>query len=204
MIYTDEFVWLHFPKCAGTKVERLFEKYFSHDARVFQDPVGIRRDPSIAWHDSITEREERDPGFTRGARTVICSFRRLPSWLESRYNFEVWRSPQLPHCPESILEGKFLERSGRTSHADDYARRYLPPRLLESGKVEFLRTESFAGDFKALFGQFLDLANIPDRALTRRVNASWNYLPRRIRQRLHDAYDRCPYWRALEDIAYSS
>jgi len=32
MIYTDEFVWLHFPKCAGTKVKRLFLKYlFGHN-----------------------------------------------------------------------------------------------------------------------------------------------------------------------------
>ena len=208
MIYTDEFVWLHFPKCAGTKIERLFRKYLARDERVFQDRVGIQNDPYIAWHDSIAEREKRDPGFTRGARTVICSFRRLPSWLESRYNFEVWRSPQLPHSPELLLQGRFLERDGRTSHADDYAQRYLPRPLLESGNVRFLRTEFFVADFKTIFGAFLDVSKIPEWAFWRRVNRSWNYLPKSVRHQLHDAsgsiYDVCPYWRSLEKLAYGS
>lgn len=29
MIIGKEFVWLHFPKCAGTKIEKIFETYFS-------------------------------------------------------------------------------------------------------------------------------------------------------------------------------
>jgi hypothetical protein len=206
MIYSNEFVWLHFPKCAGTKIEQLFGKYFSKAPGVFQDTVGITLDPSIAWHDSLAEREARDPGFTRGARTIICSFRRLPSWLESRYNFEAWRSPRLPHRPELLLEGRFLERSGRSSHADDYARRYLPPDVLGSGRVKFLRTEFFAADFRATFGEFLDVSRIPPRAFRRKVNVSWSYLPTQIRRQLHDAsrtiYDCCPYWRSVEEAAY--
>ena len=208
MIYSDEFVWLHFPKCAGTKTEHLFEKYFAKEKSLIQDPVGLANDPSIAWHDSIAEREDRHPGFRLGRRTVICSFRRLPSWLESRYNFELWRSPDLEHRPELLLEGRFLEKSGLASHADDYARRYLPRQIVDSGNVRFVRTEFFAADFKAIFGEFLEISRIPDKEFKRQVNASQRCLPEDVRQQLLDAsekmYHNCPYWRWLEELAYGS
>jgi hypothetical protein len=208
VIYTDEFVWLHFPKCAGTKIEHLFGKYFSKEEGLFQDPVGLAKDPSIAWHDSIAEREARRPEFRLGGRTVICSFRRLPSWLESRYSFECRRSPDLEHRPELLLEGRFLERSGLASHADDYAQRYLPRQIINSGNVRFLRTEFFAADFKAIFGEFLDILRIPDKEFRRKLNASQRCLSENARQQLYDAsakiYDNCPYWRWLEEMAYGS
>src|SRR5215211_1142207 len=116
MIYADDFVWLHFPKCAGTKIERLFKTYYSSDKRIFQDTVDPKIDPQATWHDSVSDREKRNPHFTLGKRIIICSFRRLPSWLESRYSFEVQRSPELNHRPELLLEGKFLEHGGYQNH----------------------------------------------------------------------------------------
>ena len=103
MIYSNNFVWLHFPKCAGTKIENLFRTYYSHDKGIHQDIVETRIDPLATWHDTIESREKRDPGFILGDRTIICSFRRLPAWLESRYSYEVRRSPQLDHRPKLLL-----------------------------------------------------------------------------------------------------
>ena len=206
MIYSREFVWIHFPKCAGTTIEYLFEEYLSKNKNLFQDPVGIEEDPSIAWHDSIAQREARDSRFRLGKRIVIFPFRRLPSWLESRYSFEFKRSSHLPHRPELLLEGKFLESDGAEGYADDYARKYMPRQILESGSVRFLRTEFFEADFKAVFGEFVDISRIPEREFKRKVNASEPCLPESVRRQLYDeakkVYDNCPYWRALEEAAY--
>jgi hypothetical protein len=206
MIYSDDFVWLHFPKCAGGKVENLFRTYYSSDKRIFQDIVDAKIDPHISWHDSVSDRERRDPNFVLGNRTVICSFRRLPTWLESRYSFEVKRSPQLNHQPELLLEGKFLERGGKQNHADFYARKYIPETILPSGKIRFIRTEHFESDFKRIFGEFLDVAVIPNGEFRKRVNVSKSALPDEIRKKLfqqqQEVYEKCPYWKSVENMAY--
>ena len=206
MIYNNEFVWLHFPKCAGAKVEQLFSHYLTNQEDVTQDSTDLNIDPSIAWHDSIADREARDSEFTLGTRTVICSIRRLPSWLVSRYDFEFQRSPNLPHSPERLLDGKFLEAGGFENHADFYAKKYLPEILLRSGRIKFLRTEFFESDFKVIFGDYLDISNIPDSDYKKSVNASNNYLPIHIKKQLQSnnkkIYEKCPYWRQVETLAY--
>jgi hypothetical protein len=218
VIYTKDFVWLHFPKCAGTKVEVLFRRhfrkksglrgFFSRRHPVHQDPVGIRNDPSIAWHDSIAEREARDPEFRLGDRVVICPVRRLPAWLESRYNFGAMRNPQLPHNPEMLLQARFLEADGSENHAENYVKRYLPEEIVRSGRIRFLRTEFFESDFKSIFGEFLDISTIPDREFQEKVNTSKRAFPESLRERLYcepeQVYSSCPYWRSVEEIAYSS
>ncbi len=206
MIYSDDFVWLHFPKCAGTKVENLFRTYYAADKRIFQDVVDPKVDPQISWHDSVSDRERRNPRFTLGNRVIICSFRRLLPWLESRYSFEVQRSPALNHRPELLLEGKFFEQGGIQNHADLYARKYIPEALLHSGKIRFVRTENFESDFKRVFGAFLDVKIIPDWEFNKRVNTSKSAVPDDIRKQLfqnqQEVYENCPYWKSLEDIAY--
>lgn len=206
MIYSDDFVWLHFPKCAGTKIETLFKKYYSSDKRIFQDAADPRIDPLATWHDSISDREKRDPHFVLGNRIVICSFRRLPNWLESRYSFEVRRSPRLKHKPELLLEGKFLEPGGVQNHADFYVTKYIPLSILNSDKIRFVRTEFFESDFKNVFGEFLDVAVIPDREFNKKTNTSRNTVPRKIRKQLFESqqnvYEKCPYWKKAEDVAY--
>jgi len=206
MIYSNDFVWLHFPKCAGTKIERIFEKYFSSDKRIFQDHINPQIDPSASWHDGVFDRERRDPKFTLGNRTVICSFRRLPSWLESRYNFEYQRSPQLNHRPELLLEGRFLERRGWENHADFYIKKYLPESILLSDKIKFIRTEYFETDFRIVFKDFIDISLIPDVEFSERINVSESHLPIEIKNKLLDnqqeLYEKCPHWKVAEDIAY--
>ncbi len=206
MIYSNSFVWLHFPKCAGTKIEKIFEKYFSNEKMIFQDHINPQIDPSASWHDGISDRERRDPKFTLGERTVICSFRRLPSWLESRYSFEYQRSPHLNHRPELILEGRFLERRGWENQADFYIKKYLPNSILLSDRIQFIRTEYFETDFKMVFKDFIDISKIPDAEFKERINVSKSHLPVEIKNKLLDnkqkLYEKCPRWKAAEDIAY--
>jgi len=206
MIYSDDFVWLHFPKCAGTKIENLFRTYYSSNNGIFQDTVDPAIDPLATWHDTIAAREKRDPNFVQGNRVIICSFRRLPAWLESRYSFELQRSPQLNHRPELLLEGKFLEQGGFQNHADYYAKQYIPEVFLKSDKLTFVRTEYFESDFKRAFGKFLDVAVIPDWEFGKKANASRSVVPDKIRRQLREnqreVYDNCPYWKAVEEVAY--
>ena len=213
MIYSDEFVWLHFPKCAGTKIENLFKKYYSFDKRIFQDTVDPVLDVQATWHDSIRDREIRSPNFILGNRIIICSFRRLPAWLESRYSFELQRSPQLSHRPELLLEGKFLEPTGKQNHADAYAKKYLPESILRSDKIRFIRTEYFEYDFKHVFGEFLDMTIIPSWEFNKKDNVSQSVVPKKIRkqlfkkvlfQGLEQVYEKCPYWLNVEKIAYQT
>jgi hypothetical protein len=206
MIYSDDFVWLHFPKCAGVKIENLFRTYYASDKRIFQDTVDPIIDPLASWHDSILDREVRDPKFNLGSRVIICSFRRLPAWLESRYSFEVQRSPQLSHRPELLLEGKFLERKGAQNHADVYAKKYIPEAVLMSRKIRFIRTEHFESDFKHIFGEFLDVSVIPEWEFSKKVNVSESSVPIEIRNELFrnqkKVYEKCPYWKTVEKFAY--
>ena len=203
MIYSDDFIWLHFPKCAGSKVEELFSKYFSDEKTIFQDPIG----PTYNyWHDSIEQREKRDTTFTLGNRTIISSFRRLPTWLQSRYNFEVRRNPGLDHRPEKLLEGKFLEANGVENHADYYPRKYLPKHILLSPELRFLRLEYFEADFKEIFGTFVAVDKIPSWEFQAKANTSRSVLPKTIKEALSRnqevLYARCPYWKMVEEIAY--
>ncbi|CAG7857612.1 hypothetical protein MCAMS1_02507 [biofilm metagenome] len=206
MIYSDTFVWLHFPKCAGTKVEKLFQDYYSGDSRIIQDSIGRINDPTISWHDSIAARELRNPQFKLGNREVICSFRRLISWLESRYVYEQIRAKNLEHKPGLLLEGKFLEQDGQVSHADNYVTSYLPESLLESGKLKFIRCEHFAEDFKTVFAEHLDVSIIPEEKFDEKVNTAKAALHPDIHKLLLEnknlIYSRCPYWRKVELKAY--
>lgn len=194
-------------------VEELFKKYYARHSEIQQDIKGVnffgrKRNPSASWHDSVLEREERDSTFRLGDRVVICSFRKLLPWLESRYSYECKRSPNLNHSPERLLEGKFLERNGFENHADWYAMKYLPRQILDSGRLRFIRTENFESDFKSVFGNFIDITMIPGSEFTHKINASKSHFPPEFRKKLYDnealIYDRCPYWKQVEALAYGS
>lgn len=208
MIYNHKFVWLHFPKCAGSKIEQLFKTYLSNQEGIFQDVIEPETDFTVSWHDSVSDREARDPTFNLGDRVIVCSVRKLAPWLESRYNFEVQRNPHLPHRPASLLEGKFLEANGMENHADVYIQKYLPSSILKSGKVRFLRTEFFERDFKSIFGEFLDLSRIPDWEYQSLVNASNKHLPASVKSRLYEnqkhVYEHCPAWRLVDEMVYGT
>ncbi len=207
MIYNDKFVWLHFPKCAGTKVEELFSKYLFNQKGLHLDLIGPEKDSTIAWHDNVSARESRDSTFKLGDRIVICSIRELPSWLISRFCYEAKRSPQLAHNPETLLEGKFLEAKGYLNNADWYMKRYLPKDILSSGKVRFIRTEFFEEDFKAAFSDLIDISNIPNNEYQKKTkNKSKDCIPTSTRKQMEiskdEIYRLCPYWRDVVKMAY--
>jgi len=208
MIYTDKFVWIHLPKCAGSKTEQLFKKYFSDEDGIFQDIVNPDIDPAITWHDTIAEREARDPEFRLGSRIVICQFRRLPAWLESKFNFEVARNPKIAPSPELLLEGKFPESSGHMNHVDVYVNKWLPPSILNSQSLRFIRTENFELDFKSVFSDFIDISRIPNWEYEQLVNTSTSLLPDEVKTLLYNntkrLYDNCPRWRLVEEIVYGN
>lgn len=204
MIYSDSFIWLHFPKCAGTKIERIFNLYYQDDVSIHQDIVDIQKDPTISWHDSIADRERRDKNFSAGNREIICSFRSLPSWLASRYNFEVARSPHLNHDPNSLLKGEFLEASGKLNNADRLIARYLPYEDIRGRNVSFIRTEFFEEDFKQILGRHIDISRIPEIEYQQKENASQNRLSDKIIDKLQTVtpYQHCPVWSAFEYFVY--
>lgn len=205
MIYSDQFVWLHFPKMAGSAVERIFRAHFRHDRSIVRDrvsPLMVRlRLAEPIWHDSVAERESRRPSFSAAGKTVICGLRRLPDWLYSRHMFEVQRSPALPHRIDRLIEGRFLEHTGAIGFADDYMRKYLPPDLLSSGVVRIIRVDNFRADFRAAFRDFIDVDGIPEQDFFRVRNKtrSSDALAREtISSNLRRIYDSCPYWAEVE------
>jgi hypothetical protein len=197
---------MHFPKCGGTAIESIFKKYFSSRDEIYQDPISPDTDKQSTWHDSIEDRENRDSSFRLENRVVVCSIRKLPSWLESRYSFEIERSPELKHDPELLLQGRFLESNGYLNHADYYAEKYLPDRLFSKAKVFFIRLEYFEKDFIEVFGRFVDVSIIPVNELSFKVNSTKSRLPEgflsKINRRQTSVYDHCPYWKKIETIAY--
>jgi hypothetical protein len=166
----------------------------------------VDRDPSVFLHESVADQEGRSFLFQLGERTIICSFRRLPSWLKSRYSFEYQRSPHLPHIPERLLEDRCLETDGTLSHAEYYVHKYLPDDILTSNPVRFLRTEYFETDFKTIFGEFLNIFHISDSKFSRKVNVSQKYLPRIIKKKLYKSpeqiYSHCPSWQKIKALTY--
>lgn len=208
MIWNEHFVWLHFPKCAGTKTEEIFRNYYSDRSDIHQDVVDPVLDPSISWHDSLSQRIRTSADFRFDNQVVICNFRQLVPWLISRYNYEVTRSPHLPHDPEALLEGKFLENSGVPSSADDVALLYLPEEIVFSPAIRIVRNEYFKQDFISAFSPFIDTDIIPDVVFAEKSNASENHLPANIIDKLYWQYDQvlesCPHWRRIEKLFYST
>lgn len=201
MIYNDSFVWLHFPKNAGTKIEQIFDKYFFLDNSIVRDDLSLG---DGHWHDSIEERERRDSGFRLANRDVIVCVRRLPNWLVSRYNYEVARSPHLEHDPLKLLEGNFLEANGFQNHADYYIKKYVEG--VPEKRLRFIRVENFKEDFLNVFGCYLDLSALPHEEISQRANVSKGYLTDDflsvLDQNVDKIYENCPRWYELDKKIY--
>lgn len=205
MICCDDFVWLHFPKNAGTKIEEIFSEYFSGREGIIQDSID-GDDSDSFWHDSISDREKRDSSFSVGNKDVIICVRRLQSWLVSRYNYERKRSPSIPHDYNNLLTGHFFESSGYLNHADYYVRKYFSDVKGRAKNIRFIRVENFAEDFKAVFGMYMNVDAIPDDVLYSKNNKSHSSIPdgflTEMKLSLSKLYEHCPKWKELEDLAY--
>lgn len=189
MIEHDRFIYVHFPKTAGTKV-----------GDILTSIPGAVRNPEH-HHFSIEDRQRAEPGWDVGERIVVVGFRRLPGWLLSRYSFEAHRSPEHHHDPSLLTQGKFTEENGDIGYADMYAQRWISPETYRHCNLKFLRQEHLASDFNAIFSEFVDTSTID---LSSKVNS--------FRPELNGAsvvalnqkqiYQNCPYWAGLEFVAY--
>jgi hypothetical protein len=201
MITSDDFVWLHFPKCAGTATERILKSIAKDNPRVAFDRRDIK---NVIWHQSIAQREKYDQNFKIGARKIICNIRRLPAWLLSRIYYEHARPPHRIVSREMFAAGKFYENKGFLSCADDYAKKYSQPRV-----DHWIRTENFNADMQRVFSQYFKLGPhyIEDRAEI--VNASKiEYIPEIgfyfTKADLAALYAANPVWAEIEMRVYGS
>lgn len=198
MIVGPDFVWLHFPKCAGTLAERILRRTFGGDPALDFDPL----DPTkVIWHENVDEREAR--GVPLAGKDVICGFRRLPAWVLSRMHFEERRSPHPLPSRAMYARGRFYEEDGAEGWAEEYVRRYSSRPV-----SHWIRTEHVREDLVAAFSPYLDADRLKSRwRYRRRVNktvyhrdlSEW-FTP----GELEALYDSCPTWRDLELALYGN
>jgi len=198
MIIGEDFVWLHFPKCAGTAVELALRTLLA-------DRPGVRFDPiepsNVIWHHTIAEREWYDPSFSLGKRRVICCFRQLPTWVLSRVHFEAARGPDHRTVTRKMLmKGVIYERDGKLSNADVYAEKYSSPRV-----DRWVRAEHLAEDLSAAFALDPDAVQ---KALIRKNAGRIDYLKPLsfwfTKRELSNLYDASPTWTRIEKEVYGS
>lgn len=191
MIEHDRFVYIHFPKTGGMKL-----------GEILGSIPGAVRNP-YHHHFSIEDRKRADPGWEVGDRMVVVGFRRLPSWLLSRYSFEVHRSPHCHHDPALLEQGKFMEENGEQGYADLYAMRWISPDVYQHHNIKFLRQEHLASDFERIFSDLIDIHSIDLRSRVNNSNADIKGASM-VALNQSKIYQNCPYWSGLEFIAYGN
>ncbi len=198
MIIGRDFIWLHFPKCAGVHTEKILHTYFQNDPDIRFDKI----DPSnVIWHQNVPERE-KSAGISLQGKAVICNFRRLPSWMLSRIKFEEKRSG-IVTTKEEYVRGKFHEAGGFLNHADVYVKKYTVTPV-----NHWIRTEYLRDDFVQAFSPYLDLSAIDlDKEFSTKSNAT--EYERELTQwfsqeDLNTLYASCPLWASLELSLYGN
>jgi len=197
MVVGDDFVWMHFPKCAGHTIDRAL--------RVLRGRRDVAFDVAEAgWHDSVGDRAVRRDGFDPAGKTVICGFRRLPHWLLSRVHYDASRSPYRMVSREMLCRGQFYEVTGAIGSADGYVKHYGA-----SPVDRWVRTEHLAEDFQRQFGDILgsQLARAAASKLAKVVNGTRLNYVRGLdfyftAAELDGLYAANPTWAALEARLY--
>jgi len=201
MIIVKDFIWLHFPKCAGTETEQILRRNFGTDSTIAFDAINPL---NVIWHHSIPFRKENDRSFDVGGRAVICNIRRLPSWLLSRVHDEKARSPHLVVTREMFAQGKFFRVDGHIMSADDFMKRYTAYPV-----THWIRAENFSDDFSSVFSRYLDLSGIDMTSQIKRTNTNpMNYIRDPefwfTPDELEELYRANPVWAEMEQQVYGS
>lgn len=198
MIIAPDWIWMHFPKCAGSATERTLRAAFAEDPEVQLD----ESHPVIS-HDNLAQRAQRDPGFSAEGRVVICNIRRLPHWLLSRVHFGA--TVPSPHIAtrDLIERGAFIqdirgEPVVRT--ADFVAGRYAKPRV-----DHWIRSEHLEEDLGRTFGALGHSLTFPET----RVNVTRIDYIREVdfwftREQLERLYACNPIWSEVERKVYGA
>lgn len=198
MIIGTDFVWLHFPKCAGTFTEKLIRSIDDGTNNIEYDPI----DPeNVIWHQNINERENLTGNRLREKR-IISNFRRLPFWVISRIQFEKNRSGrEVNH--DLYRMGCFFESNGNINLADRYLSIYGSPCV-----NHWIRVEHLKEDFNSVFSEYLSYdLNRYENFFDRKINASgwegsikdwFDY------EDLVALYSTNPNWARLENRLYGN
>jgi hypothetical protein len=197
MIVGEDFVWMHFPKCAGHTIDRALQ--------VLRGRRDVAFDVAEAgWHDSIQDRADRRGGFDPAGKTIICGFRRLPHWLLSRVHYDASRPPYRMVSRQMLCQGQFYEEDGVVQSAEAYVKHYRPSRV-----DRWVRTEHLDEDFQRHFGDILDsqLARAAVRRLAKVFNGTRINYVRSLdfyftSEELDGLYAANPTWAALEARLY--
>ena len=198
MIIGENFIWLHFPKCAGTFTERLLRQYIPEDDVTKFDPL----DPgNIIWHQSVLQRE-KTTGADLSEKEIICNFRRLPAWIISRVNYEKIRSGN-EALRKLYSSGNFLKATGEQGSADSVLQRFT------TRKVNYwIRVEHIEEDFINVFSKFIKFTPKLDSSyFQKRVNSSgWeNDIHNWFNSdELKILYKSCPLWSKYERKIYGN
>ncbi|QND65754.1 hypothetical protein HB777_18790 [Mesorhizobium loti] len=193
MIIGPDFVWLHFPKCAGSSLELALRDLLANRSDIHFDDID---DVSSHWHNSISQRQESNPSFDPSGKLIIACVRRLPSWIISRVQFEATRHDQLVASREMIVSGKFFEPGGEVNSADDYMTLY-------SDVSRWIRIENLVEDVASIF----DLrADVVATSLAKHTTRVTPYIkdPKFwfTDDEIANLYASNPLWASVEDRVY--
>jgi len=198
MIIGTDFIWLHFPKCAGSFTEKLLKKLVPDNGTYLFDPIDTA---NVIWHQNIQEREKY-LNYSLSNKEIICNFRRLPNWIISRICYERERTGQVV-SKEAYCRGNFFEQNGKVEHADNYIQKYT-----KTDVTYWIRVEYLQNDFIKVFSKYFQIDNILiANAFKNRVNASqWNGDISKWFEKddLATLYSSCPRWAELEMKIYEN
>jgi hypothetical protein len=176
VIEGPDFVWLHLPHCGGAATDAVLRSRWGADTRFLFDCVSPA---NPACHDTVADRQRRDPGFALAGRKIVCNIARLPTWTAARRRWSVsvgQLSPSaLDHLPTP----------------DAVLRRYTTPAV-----EAWLRVEHQARDLDAVFGA----DTTPDDARPRAPEAD----PPFTTGEIEALYAANPRWSELEHRLYGS
>lgn len=198
MIIGESFIWLHFPKCAGTTTAFALLNNFETDTSIEFDETG-RGEP--IWHETVKERERR-VNVSLSNKDVLANIRRLPAYVVSKIHYTESLNPDIRHNRKHLLTGQFMEASGYKNSADKLLRHYEAKEI-----SHWIRTEHLEDDFTSVFSRYLDLKGKDLSALSKQINsndysrdlAKW-YSPREMAR----LYRKNPLWAKLERKVYGN
>lgn len=199
MIIAPDWIWLHFPKCAGTSTEKTLKTIFKNDREIRFDPQDMN---NVIWHHTLEKRQDYDPEFDVSGRRVICNIRRLPHWILSRVHFEVQRIGMAGRVNrQQLVQGQFAQRRPHgkpTIHvAESVALQF------SKGVTHWVRIEHFAEDLAASLN--LSVAQV-NAALVRENTGQLSYIRNLdfwfTQTEIDRMYDANPTWADLERRLY--
>ena len=194
MIIAEDWVWLHFPKCAGNTIEKLLRTNLSDNRRIRFDAMDHN---NIIWHHSIPDRERADPDFALGDRRVICAIRRLPDWLVSRVHFEASRPPHHLASRQMLEDASFYEQTGVINTAERTLRHFSRPRV-----DAWIRTEYLVEDLEKTFEISIRQSDIRLNKNRFDYIRDWRFWF--SEGQLKRLYELCPTWADTEERVYGS